>query len=117
MRHNKTVKTLDRTSGARRALYRTLMVSVIRDKKIVTTVAKAKAVKPQIERLISRARKGDVATKRYLLECLSNATAANTLLKEIAPKYAQRNGGYTRIIKLANRQGDGAALAQLELVD
>ena len=117
MRHNKTVKTLDRKAGPRRALYRTLLVSLIRDKKIVTTMAKAKALKPQIERLISRARKGDVAAKRYLLVNLSNATAANTMIKTIAPKYLTRNGGYTRIIKLANRQGDGAALAQLELVD
>ncbi len=116
MRHQKKKKTLDRARGPRKALFRGLMVNFFLHKKMKTTQAKAKAVQPMIERLISRARKDDLATRRYLLARLNDKKAVDKLIKDIAPNYKEREGGYTRIIKLGSRQGDGADIAQIELV-
>lgn len=116
MRHQKKKKTLDRARDSRRALFRGLMVNFILNKKMATTQAKAKAVRPRIERLITQAKKDNLATRRYLLSKLNNQAAVNKLIKDIAPKYADRAGGYTRLVKLGFRIGDGADLVQLELI-
>ena len=116
MNHQKKHKKLNRPKNSRTALVRSLLISFILNNKIKTTVTKAKVLRSAIERLITKAKKNDLATRRYLMKKLDNKKAVDKLLKTIAPKYKQRKGGYTRIIKLAHRQGDGAAIAQIELV-
>ena len=116
MRHRNTTKTLGRSMTARKALLRDLATSVIVYEKIKTTDTKAKSLRPVVERLITRAKKGDLAARRYLLSYFPTEQPVNKLLEVLGPRYKDRKGGYTRIIKLGVRQGDGAPMAQIELV-
>jgi len=118
MRHRKKGKILDRKKASRVALIRQLAESLILHEKIVTTEAKAKALRPIIEKLVTRARgKEKLAVRRTLLSKLPKQKAVKKLQEDIAPRYKERKGGYTRIIKLgALRQGDGAKMAQIEFV-
>ncbi len=84
--------------------------------KVVTTAAKAKALRPLAEKMITSARKGDVHSRRVVLKTITNKDAVHQLFSEVAPRYAERPGGYTRIIKLGPRRGDGAEEALIELV-
>lgn len=117
MRHRSNVKTLDRKSAARKALYRTLAISLITHGRIRTSKAKATAVRPFVERLVTRAKTKNEATRRYLLTRLGNAKAVDHLMENVAPDFAKRPGGYTRTTKLGFRKGDGAELVQLEFVN
>lgn len=117
MRHQKKGKILGRTAGPRKALFRSLTVSFVEHGRITTTLAKAKALRPIVEKLISVSRKNDLTTRRYLLSRLqNNEKAVNKLLSVIGPRYVERPGGYTRIMKVGLRQGDGAEEAIIELV-
>lgn len=116
MRHRRSGKTLDRSPDARRALLRGLATSVILYEHVNTTLAKAKAVKPMVEKLITRGKTKTLASRRELMKTLNTESAVNKILEEIGPRYATRPGGYTRIIKLGNRKGDGADVAQIQLV-
>lgn len=117
MKHRVKGKKLNRSLGHRRALYKNLAVSLIEHGQIKTTLGKAKAVRPFMERLITHAKKGDLAARRRLLQKLSsNRAVVKKLVEEIAPQVAKRNGGYTRIIKLGLRVGDQAEMARLEFV-
>lgn len=117
MRHRKSGAILGRERAARRGLFRQLAISLIDHGRITTTVAKAKALRPYIERLVTRARRPTSLTnRRQLLKTLDNQGAVTKLLKTIAPKYAQRTGGYTRIIKLGRRSGDGSPTALIEFM-
>lgn len=116
MRHRNTTKTLKRKASARKALFRDLATSVFVYEGIKTTEGKAKAVRPVVERLITKAKKGDLAARRQLLAFFSTEQPVNKLMDVIGPRYKDRNGGYTRIIKIGNRQGDGARVVRLELV-
>ncbi len=116
MKHNRKGATLDRKNGPRKALLRNLITSVILYENINTTLAKAKAVKPMVERLITVGREKTLTSRRRLMAVLTVESAVNKVLEEIGPRYAKRNGGYTRIIKLGRRQGDGAEIAQLQLI-
>jgi len=116
MRHRNTTKTLGRSMTARKALLRDLATSVIVYEKIKTTQVKAKQVQSVVERLITRAGKGDLAARRYLLGYFPTEQPVNKLLEVLGPRYKDRKGGYTRITKLGTRQGDGAPTAQIELV-
>ncbi len=116
MRHRRIGKTLDRSSDARRALLRGLVTSVILYEHVNTTLAKAKAVKPLVEKLITKGKSKTLATRRTLMKTLMTESAVNKILEEIGPRYASRPGGYTRIIKLGARKGDGAEIAQIQLV-
>jgi len=116
MRHRKTTKTLGRSATARKALLRDLATSVVVYEKIKTTEVKAKQVRPVVERLITRAKKGDLAARRYLLSYFPTEQPVNKLLEVLGPRFKDRKGGYTRITKLGTRQGDGAPMAQIELV-
>ena len=107
---------LDRKKGPRTALLRGLATSVILYEHVNTTLAKAKAVKPMVEKLITTGRSKTLTARRQLMKVLMVETAVNKVLEELGPRYAQRNGGYTRIIKLGQRQGDGAEIAQIQLV-
>lgn len=116
MRHRMTIKTLGRKPSARRALMRDLATSLIVFEKIQTTETKAKQVRPIVEKLITKAKKGDLATRRYLLEYFPTEQPVNKLLDVLGPRYKETKGGYTRITKLGTRQGDAAPVAQIELV-
>jgi large subunit ribosomal protein L17 len=116
MRHRKVGKKLGREKGPRKALTDSLATSLVLREKIVTTEAKAKALRPIVERLITRSKVKSVHNKQMLGKVLEDKKAVQKLLDVIGPKYKTRAGGYTRIIKMARRQGDGAAMAQIELV-
>jgi len=119
MRHRKKGKTLGREKDPRRALMRSLATSLVLKEKIKTTEAKAKALRPVIEKHITAAKTSDLATRRRLLTFFYNEKAVKKLLEKIGPFYKERKGkgGYTRIIKAGARQGDGAKMAMIELVD
>jgi large subunit ribosomal protein L17 len=91
--------------------------SLFTHEKITTTEAKAKALRPLAERLITFAKRGDVAARRQVLRVIPDRDVVHKLFSEIAPRFAERNGGYTRILKLGQRQGDAAPMAQIELVE
>jgi len=116
MKHRRVGKTLDRNSTARRALLRGLATSVILYEHCNTTLAKAKAVRPLVERLITKGKVKTLNSRRQLNAVLMSENAVNKILEELGPRYATRPGGYTRIIKLGTRQGDGAEIAQIQLV-
>lgn len=107
---------LDRKKGPRTALLRGLATSVILHEHVNTTLAKAKAVRPMVEKLITTGRVKTLTARRQLMKVLMVETAVNKVLEELGPRYAERKGGYTRIIKLSRRQGDGAEIAQIQLV-
>ncbi|MFA5126534.1 MAG: 50S ribosomal protein L17 [Patescibacteria group bacterium] len=116
MRHRKVGKKLRRLTGPRRALLDNLVTSVILYEKVVTTESKAKTVKPKVERLITKGKVKSVHTKQQLGRFLHDKKAVQKILDVLGPKYKDRKGGYCRIIKMHQRQGDGAPLAQIELV-
>jgi large subunit ribosomal protein L17 len=117
MRHQKTRNKLSRDSGHRKALLMNLTKEVLEHERIKTTQAKAKAVKPEIEKLITLAKRGDLHARRQALSALSqDKFAVYKLFEEIAPRYAERPGGYTRILKLGPRRSDATEMVYLELV-
>jgi large subunit ribosomal protein L17 len=117
MRHGMTGKKLGRDSSHRRALYANLACSLIEHGRIKTTEAKAKAVKPYAEKMITLGRRGDLHARRQALAELHSQERVHQLFAEVAPRMADRPGGYTRIVKIGPRQGDAAAMVFLELVD
>ncbi len=117
MRHRSKKKTLDRPTSQRRLLRRNLAVSLIMSEHVQTTVAKAKWLRPFVERLVTLSRKQTLAARRHALDLLTDRAAVNTLIHELAPRYAKRPGGYTRIVKTGRRSGDGAQMAVIEFVD
>ncbi len=117
MRHLKGGFKLRRNPSHRKALLRNLAASVIEKNRIETTLAKAKAVRPIVERLITMGKSGNLADKRRALAYLYKRKTVQTLFDEVAPRFMDRNGGYTRIIKTDFRKGDGAEMAILEFTD
>ena len=117
MRHRKQKGKLSRDAAHRKALYMNLCREVIDHERIQTTEAKAKAVKPELEQLITLAKRGDLHARRQALSALGqDKFAVHTLFAEVAPRYAERPGGYCRILKLGPRQGDATEMVFLELV-
>ena len=117
MAHRIGGRKLSRKAGPRMALYKNLAVSVIRYEKVKTTEAKAKEISGQVEKMITLAKKGDLAARRAIVAQLPNEPlVVNKLFDEIAPKYADRSSGYTRIVRIGQRRGDAAEIVQLELV-
>ena len=116
MRHRKAGRKLSRTASHRKATLANLATALFENKSIKTTTAKAKEARGTVERLITYAKKGDLAARRQVLRTIRIRKTVKTLFEEIAPKYTDRAGGYTRIIKLGQRAGDGAELSILELV-
>ena len=117
MRHNKAINHLGRKSGHRKALLSNMASSLILCKRIETTVAKAKALQPYVEPLITKSKDDSTASRRCVFSYLKNKEAVTELFRNVAPKIAERPGGYTRILKTGFRQGDGADMAIIELVD
>ncbi len=117
MRHNKKFNHLGRTKSHRDALLANMTISLIMHKRIVTTLAKAKALRIYAEPLINRAKTDDTASRRVVFRYLQNKEAVTELFQNISQKIADRPGGYTRILKLGNRLGDNAKTCFIELVD
>ena len=117
MRHNKAINHLGRKSGHRKALLANMATSLILNKRIVTTVAKAKALKMYVEPLITKSKDDSTHSRRVVFSYLKNKEAVTELFRTVAPKIADRPGGYTRVLKTGFRQGDGADMALIELVD
>src|SRR5436190_5217956 len=117
MRHQRTRGKLSRDSAHRKALMMNLSKEIIAHERIRTTEAKAKAVKPEIERLITLGKRGDLHARRRALSTLAqDKFAVHKLFEELAPRYAQRAGGYTRILKLGPRRSDATEMVFIELV-
>ncbi len=117
MRHNKAINHLGRKSGHRKALLANMAASLILHKRIETTVAKAKALQVYIEPLITKSKVYSTHSVRTVFSYLKNREAVTELFRTIAPKISERPGGYTRVLKTGFRQGDGADMALIELVD
>lgn len=116
MRHLKKGKILDRKTAARQALLQNLAQNLVIYEKIKTTQAKAKAVQPLVEKLITTGKINNLTCRRKLLSKLYLKKSVNKILEVLGPRYKDRKGGYTRIIKLGRRKGDGAEMAQIEFV-
>ena len=117
MRHNKAINHLGRKSGHRKALLANMATSLILHKRIQTTVAKAKALKMYVEPLITKSKEDTTHSRRVVFSYLKNKEAVTELFRTVAPKIADRPGGYTRVLKTGFRQGAGADMALIELVD
>ncbi len=117
MRHGKTVNHLGRTASHREAMLANMASSLILHKRINTTLAKAKALRKYVEPLITKSKDDTTHSRRTVFSYLKDKEAVTILFREVSGKVADRPGGYTRIIKLGNRQGDNAEMAMIELVD
>jgi large subunit ribosomal protein L17 len=117
VRHHRSGKKLGRDSAHRKALYANLAGSLIEHGRIKTTEAKAKAVRPIAEKMITLGRRGDLAARRQALAYLRSQEVVHKLFADVGPRFVERNGGYLRIVKLGPRAGDGAEMAYLELID
>ena len=116
MNHRKKGKILDRKKEPREMMLRNLASSVLIYEKVKTTQAKAKAVRPLVEKIITTAKKGDLTARRKLIATLPQKMAVKKSMEVLGERFKNRKGGYTRIIKLGARQGDGADVVQIELV-
>jgi large subunit ribosomal protein L17 len=117
MRHRKAGRQLRRTSEQKLALIRNLASSLIEHGSVLTTEAKAKELRPFVEKLITKAKSGTLHARRLAGRHVHKRATADKLFREIGPKYAKRAGGYTRILKTGHRKGDGAEMARIELVE
>jgi large subunit ribosomal protein L17 len=117
MRHRKKRNKLSRDSGHRKALILNLCTEILEHERIKTTQAKAKVVKPEVEKLITLGKRGDLHARRQALSALNqNKFTVHKLFEEIAPRYTEREGGYTRILKLGPRRSDATEMVYIELV-
>ncbi|HET9230238.1 MAG TPA: 50S ribosomal protein L17 [Vitreimonas sp.] len=117
MRHGVGHKKLNRTASHRQAMFANMAASLIKHEQIVTTLPKAKALRPDVERLVTLAKKGDLASRRLVVSRMRDETQAKKLFDTLAPRYKARAGGYTRVLKAGYRHGDNAPLAVIEFVD
>lgn len=117
MRHRKKGRSLSRTASHRKATLRNLATSLFRHERIETTTAKAKELRPYAERLITLARTGDLHSRRLAARKIADREVLGKLFDDIAPRFSDRPGGYTRILKVGHRKGDAAEMALIELVD
>ncbi len=117
MRHRRSGRKLGRDASHRKALYANLASALIEHGRIKTTVAKAKEVRPIAEQMITLGRRGDIAARRQAIKYLRSQEIVHKLFSEVAPRFADRPGGYSRIVRLGPRQGDAAEMVYLELVD
>ncbi len=117
MRHGVGHKKLNRTASHRQAMFANMAASLIKHEQIVTTLPKAKALRPVVERLVTLAKKGDLASRRVVISRMRDETQTKKLFDTLAPRYKARAGGYTRVLKAGFRHGDNAPLAVIEFVD
>ena len=117
MRHRNKGRQLSRTASHKKATMRNLATALFRHERIETTSAKAKELRPYAERLITLARKGDIHSRRLAGRKIQDRQVLGKLFDDIAPRFLERPGGYTRILKVGNRKGDAAEMSLIELVD
>jgi large subunit ribosomal protein L17 len=117
MRHGVSGRKLNRTASHRKAMFANMAASLIEHEQIVTTLPKAKEIRPIVEKLVTLAKKGDLHARRQAISQIRDAELVAKLFAAIAPRYANRHGGYIRIMKAGFRQGDNAPLAVVEFVD
>lgn len=117
MRHQRVINHLGRTSAHRKSMLANMASSLILNKRITTTTAKAKALKTYVEPLITKSKEDSTHSRRTVFSHLKDKNAVSELFREVSPKIAERPGGYTRILKIGNRLGDNAEMCILELVD
>ncbi len=116
MRHGKSGRKLNRNSSARTALARAQATALLREGRIQTTLTKAKELRPFVEKLITTAKGGDLHARRLVAQDIHDNAVLRKVMDEVAPKYAERPGGYTRILRVGTRRGDGVTMALIELV-
>ncbi len=117
MRHRKKGRALSRTASHKKATLRNMATALFQHERIETTMAKAKELRPFIERLITLGRRGDLHARRLVGRHIADREVLGKLFDDIAPRFTERPGGYTRILKLGTRRGDAAEMALIELVD
>ena len=117
MRHGNTNRKLNRTSSHRKAMFANMSASLIKHEQIVTTLPKAKELRPIVEKLITLGKRGDLHARRQAIAQMRDETQVQKLFATIGPRYKERNGGYIRILKAGFRYGDNAAVAVIEFVD
>ena len=117
MRHKVGHRKLQRTSSHRKALLRNMAAALIKHEQITTTTPKAKELRPFVEKLVTLAKKGDLHARRQAISAVRDVPQVGKLFDTLAPRYAERNGGYIRIMKAGFRHGDNAAMAVIEFVD
>ena len=116
MRHRKAGVKLGRTASHRRALMRNMLTSLFENDRVITTTAKAKAVRPLADKMVTLAKRGDLHARRQVLAFLTKKSVTHKLFSEIKDRYMDRSGGYTSLVKIGPRRGDGAELAVVELI-
>ena len=117
MRHRMSGRKLNRTSAHRKAMLRNMAAALVKHEQIKTTLPKAKELKPYLDKLITLGKRGGLHARRQALSVLGDRALTAKLFDTLAPRYAERNGGYTRVLKLGPRYGDSAPMAFIELVD
>lgn len=117
MRHGNANKKLNRTASHRQAMFANMSAALIKHEQIVTTLPKAKALRPVVEKLVTLAKKGDLNSRRLVVARMRDETQTKKLFDTLAPRFANRAGGYTRVLKAGYRYGDNAPLAVIEFVD
>jgi large subunit ribosomal protein L17 len=117
MRHGKAGRKLNRTSSHRSAMFANMAASLIEHEQIVTTLPKAKELRPVVEKLVTLAKRGDLHARRLAAARVGNEEMVRKLFETIGPRYSERNGGYTRVLKAGFRHGDNAPVAVIEFVD
>ncbi len=117
MRHGFALKKLNRTASHRTAMFANMAASLIKHEQIITTLPKAKALRPVVEKLITLAKRGDLHARRLVLARMRDETMTKKLFDTLGPRYRARNGGYTRVLKAGFRKGDNAPIAVIEFVD
>ena len=117
MKHNINYRKLNRTSSHRKALLMNMSNALIKHEQIITTLPKAKELRPFVEKIVTLAKKGDLQSRRKTISILQDEKMTNKIFDKFVDRYKDRNGGYTRIVKLGNRYGDNASTAIIEFVD
>ena len=117
MRHMNQGRKLNRTSAHRKALFRNLVLSLVKHERIKTTDAKAKELRGFADRMVTLGKRGDLSARRLAFNFMQSRDAVKKLFDEIAPRFKERNGGYTRVVKFGFRRGDAASLSIIEFVD
>ena len=117
MRHGKSGRKLNRTASHRKAMLANMAVALIKHEQIITTLPKAKELRPYVEKLVTLGKRGDLHARRQAYAALPDKEWAAKLFDVLGPRYAERNGGYTRVLKAGFRHGDSAPMAVIEFVD
>ncbi|WP_404403625.1 50S ribosomal protein L17 [Pelagibacterium halotolerans] len=117
MRHGKSGRKLNRTSSHRKAMFKNMSAALIKHEQIVTTLPKAKDLRPIVEKLITLGKRGDLHARRQAAAQIGDEAMAKKLFEVLGPRYKDRNGGYTRVLKAGFRHGDNAPMAVIEFVD